>query len=235
MGRGRGLFGAQLLGGKGRGMGRGKGGKGRDAAQASGSAPRRTLADMERDFAHHEEGSSGNDSERVVELSSGDDSESSGGSWSAITRPQRAGQPIGGQVRILGAAASLGANARRLEQESADRELAQRLALEQEEAASRERAARVERRLEEARVRRAAARGGLELSDEMLRGGLEDASEWPELPKPSLGSSLCPKPFVPTRHVPPVNRAMSKSAQRKANAAARFSQDGQPRRSSGVA
>jgi hypothetical protein len=81
----------------------------------------------------------------------------------------------------------------------------------------------------------AAARGCLELSDEALRVSVEDASEWPELPKPSLGSSLCPKAFVPTRHVPPVNRAMSKSAQRKANAAARYSQDGQSRRSSDVA
>jgi hypothetical protein len=243
-GRGRGLFGAHLPGGRGRGMGRGGpmqgGGKGRGGtqppwSQASGSALRRTLADMERDmgrsrFADGEEGS-----ERD-EGSSGSESESSRGSWSAVTRPRRADQPIGGQVRILPGAASSEASARRQAQEDADRELAQRLELEQQaEAASRERAARVERKLEESRIKRAAARGCLELSDEALRVSVEDASEWPELPKPSLGSSLCPKAFVPTRHVPPVNRAMSKSAQRKANAAARYSQDGQSRRSSDVA
>jgi hypothetical protein len=239
-GRGGGLFGAHLPGGRGRGMGRGGlmqgGGKGRGGGmpQASGSALRRTLADMERDmgrsrFVDGEEGS-----ERD-EGSSGNESESSRGSWTAITRPRRAGQPIGGQVRILTHAAPSEASARRQAQEDADRELAQRLELEQAEATSRERAARVERKLEESRIRRAAARGCLELSDEALRASVEDVSEWPELPKPSLGSSLCPKAFVPTRHVPPVNRAMSKSAQRKANAAARYSQDGQSRRSSDVA
>ena len=54
--------------------------------------------------------------------------------------------------------------------------------------------------------------------------------EWPELPKPSLGSSLPPKPFVPTRREPPASRAMSKGAQRRANARAQASCDGQSSR-----
>ena len=219
--------------GSGRG-GRGAGGNGRGGTQASGPALRRTLADMERDMGRSRSADGEEGSERD-EGSSGNESESSRGSWAAITRPNRAGQPIGGQVRILTHPASSEASARRQAQEDADRELAQRLELEQAEAASRERAARVERKLEESRIKRAAARGCLELSDEALRVSDEDVSEWPELPKPSLGSSLCPKSFVPTRHVPPVNRAMSKSAQRKANAAARYSQDGQSRRSNDAA
>jgi hypothetical protein len=199
---------------KGGGRGGGRGGKGGPGSRGAFRTIESIESFAERVEAKQAAGDPKATLRTVVDSESDDEDASWGGSIGI--KPGSTRQPVGGQTRILRSGAN---DAQRIEarrgQEIEDGKLARELAQEQADLE----ACDAQQQADDERVARELAR--CELPEEV----------WPELPKPSLGSSIPPKAFVPTRRAqPPASRAMSKAAQRRANAEARASCDGQPGR-----